>query len=132
MRRQARLQYYMKYVAISTASSSNLFHYPAKTQSQEILLSRTEVFVYLLKTRFSEEKESLWRDDSMFGIICGCTLAGNPAQGCQMNTQTSGGLRCFLPSFPKNSFYNKRSYIRELSKPKVSNLLNLCCWVHSM
>lgn len=117
-------------MAISTASTSNLFQYPAKTQSQEILISRTIVFVYLIKTRFSEEKRSLWRDDNMFGLICGCILAGDPAQGCQMNTQTSGCLCCFLPSLPKNSFHNKGSYIDVcLSKPKVSNLPNLCCQV---
>lgn len=34
---------------------------------------------------------SLWRDDSMFGLIHGCILAADPVWGCQMNSQTCGG-----------------------------------------
>lgn len=57
---------YETYVEISTASSSNPLQSPAKTQSQENSFFQTNLFVYFLKSRFSEEKGSLQRDVSMW------------------------------------------------------------------
>lgn len=52
----------------------------------------------VFRTRFSGEKGSLWRGDSMFGPIYGCILAADPGWECQMNSQTCGGPCNFLPS----------------------------------
>lgn len=81
-----------------------------KTQNKN-LLSWTKTFVCFFKTRFSEEKVSLWRDDSMFGLICGCILTADPVRGCQMNSQTCGGPCIYCLQFQNTTAFRTSNSI---------------------
>jgi len=60
---------YKTYVAISTASSSNLPHPPAKTQSQENLFSRTNIFLYFFT------KQDFWKKRDHCGEVTACLVS---------------------------------------------------------
>lgn len=91
----------------STAKTWNLF-----TLDQNICL--------FFKIRFSKEKASLWRDDSMFGLSCGWMLTADPVWGCQMNSQTFGAHVIYCLKFHNTICFRTNNSIDKLRKTKVS------------
>lgn len=100
-------------VANSTVAST------AKTQNENLFTLDQNICLFF-KTRFSKEKASLWRDNSVFGLICGWILTADPVWGYQMNSQTFGAHAIYCLKFHNTTGYRTNNSIYKVRKTKVS------------